>query len=249
MGPLRRPEVAYAGSTSHQGAGGGMKFRCRRRNRLGHIDLNKLECFLKPRPPNGTPFFAPPAPRLRRGAGGLCLVPYSASPGGLAPYAAEPFGLLASSKNLRFRRPTQGPRLFFLAAQGACTPGLRPAVGLPSHASEPPAVSPCGPRSPAASLGLSPRSASVSSGMLFVIPAKARNPLPFRVGPICHSRTRLRGHRLRRESRGSGLPSLVLPAKRFLPSTFTIAERCHSDIVLPSNSEVKRRGISSRIGQ
>jgi len=34
--------------------------------------------------------FAPPAPRLRRGAGALCLVPPSASPDGLAPALREP---------------------------------------------------------------------------------------------------------------------------------------------------------------
>ncbi len=55
-----------------------------------------------------------------------------------------------------------------------------------------------------------------------------------RVAPICHSRTRLRGHRLRRESGGSGLPFFVIPVMRFSPSIFTIAERCHSDRVLPA---------------
>ena len=32
---------------------------------------------------------------------------------------------------------------------------------------------------------------------------------------ICHSRTRLRGHRLRRESGGTGLPFFDIPEMRF----------------------------------
>ncbi len=33
------------------------------------------------------------------------------------------------------------------------------------------------------------------------------------------------------------------------PLMFAVVERCHSDKVLPSDSEVKRRGISLRAGQ
>jgi len=90
---------ALRGSTSRQGAGGGAELRCRRRNRLGHIDLNKLECFLKPRPPNGAPiFFAPPGPRLWRGAGAPCL----------AARATKPFGAFAALRRRRSSSPAPG---------------------------------------------------------------------------------------------------------------------------------------------
>jgi len=73
---------------------------------------------------------------------------------------------------------------------------------------------------------LSPRPAAVSSGNFFVIPPLV---LPIKSGnpaPVCHSRIRLRGHRLRRESGRSVLLPSVIPAKagiqalRIVPLSF-----------------------------
>ncbi len=119
--------------------------------------------------------FAPPAPRV------------SAGP--------APFVLFRSSGAVGFHKPKQIPRLVSLRCF-ASPDGLAPLAAEPFALCKLSAWSPCGPRNPpvssaapGATIGVSlrgPRSPSVSSGILF-----------------CHSRTRLRGHRLRRESGGS----------------------------------------------
>ena len=88
----------HRGSTSLRGAGGGMKFRCRRRKRFRHNDLNKLQCFFKPRLANSTRICAA-GPALTRGAGALCLVPPFASPGGLAPVLHKPAATLTQRQS------------------------------------------------------------------------------------------------------------------------------------------------------
>ena len=89
---------------------------------------------------------------------------------GLASQASEPFGFLGSSGSpavcLRGsgsrHAPPAASRWSPFATPQALPAPLRFASGLAPFASEPPAVSPRCPRSP-----------SVSSGILFVIPAKA----------------------------------------------------------------------------
>ncbi len=69
--------------------------------------------------------------------------------------ASQACGILGSMPRLRLVL-LRGPRnpSVSSATPGACALRLRLRACLPSHASEPPAVSPRGPRSPAASLGL-----------------------------------------------------------------------------------------------
>ena len=108
-------------------------------------------------------------------------------------HSGSPAVCLRGSGNLRLPKAyVFGHALFPFAAQGAGTLWLRLRACLPSLAAEPPASSPCDPRSP-----------SVSAGILFVIPAKAgirglrfaslyhsRNavsPSMFTIGERCHS--------------------------------------------------------------
>ncbi len=128
-----------------------------------------------------TPAFAPPArafgaapaplvllrelrsplpPSLRSGACGLLRrLREPAAFGGrdqghaLFPFAASQAGRPSLRSGLVLLRGPWNPPVSS-AAPGAGTLRLRLRVGLPSHAAEPPAASPCGPRSPAASLGL-----------------------------------------------------------------------------------------------
>jgi len=180
---------------------------------FGRIGKNKFACFYTPAALGSACAWlrSPLAPSLRYGAAGLlagsgnrriqrpmqtprlfslaapqafgfqrpapkaapCLVPPSASPDGLAPALREPPNgvSLRGSGNLRLPKACAfGHALFPFAAPQALPAPLCSASGLAPCASEPPAASPRG-----------PRSLSVSSGILF-----------------CHSRTRLRGHRLRR---------------------------------------------------
>ncbi len=130
--------------------------------------------------------------------------------------------------------------------------GLRRRLGkpaLPMANARAALVFPRDPRSPAASLGLPPRPAAVSAGILLLFPQNREPALPYVIpakagiqglridsvypackvdesGPTCHSRTRLRGHRLRRESGRSVLLPSVIPAKagiqalRIVPLSF-----------------------------
>ncbi len=209
-------------------------------------------CAARPRAEGAGPaplvLFRPPGAFGCQAAGAKpapCLPPALRQPCGLPSWLREP----TASKGLRF-----WPRLVSLRGSGsrhalasasrlspfaccgtatrflACRraghgrPGSLPASRLRRLA--------LAPRSPAASLGLTARSAAVSAGILFVIPAKAG-------------------------IRGLRFASLYHSRNSVSPSMFKIGERCHSDGVLPASARQNdslsrtggREGISARIGQ
>jgi len=192
------------GSTSRRGAGGGMNIPLPAAQRLvvntfdvGFPDYStlgkKIRHFL---------CAAGPAPSARGRRPLSCSAlrePSAAKQPVPSPrlvslrHSGSPAVCLRGSGNLRLPKAyVFGHALFPFAAQGAGTLWLRLRACLPSLAAEPPASSPCDPRSP-----------SVSAGILFVIPAKAgirglrfaslyhsRNavsPSMFTIGERCHS--------------------------------------------------------------
>ena len=154
--------------------------------------------------------------------------------------------------------PCSGNRLraFTFAVSQAVRPSLRSGLCLAPRLREPPAASPF-----------------ACFGATCGVSLRPSEPFGLLGDAFCHSRTRLHGHRLRRESGPLGVALYVIPAKagiqgiRFaflchsrntaLPSIFTVAERCHSDGVLPAlarqNDSLSRtggrEGIFLRIGQ
>jgi len=109
-----KPFGLLHGSTSRQGAGGGMKFRYRRR-KSGSGELFVSETVGK-------------KPQSRKISPLVCAA-------GPAPPARGRRPLSCSAAAAALRSAS--------AAQGAGTPGLRLRACLPSLAAEPPAASPC----------------------------------------------------------------------------------------------------------
>ncbi len=136
--------------------------------------------------------------------------------------APAPLVLLRPPGAVGFHKPKQMPRLVSLRCS-ASPDGLAPLAAEPFALRKLSAWSPCGPRNPpvssaapGATIGVSlrgPRSPSVSSGILCVIPVPAYagtgsgdNPAPLELPYMSFPR--------KRESRGSGLPFFVIPAMR-----------------------------------
>ncbi len=146
-------------------------------------------------------------------------------------------GLLRSSENLRLPKTnTTGRALFPFAVPAA----LRSASTAPRALTVSLRSSGSRHASPAA-LRLSPLA---GCGAACGVSLRPSEPFGLLGHSFCHSRTRLRGHRLRRESRESDLPPPLLFHNTVSPSRFTIAERCHSD-----GAAQRRRGISVQAGQ
>jgi len=192
-------------------------------------------------------------------------------------HSGSPAVCLRGSGNLRLPKAyVFGHALFPFAAQGAGTLRLRLRACLPSLAAEPLRVSllVAGPATAVPALcrrdaaGGSPwRRGALRSPRAFFLsfpypPTRAQAPagirgVPYRLRLPCLQSLGIRlpsscphlSFPRKRESRESDLPPPLLFHNTVSPSTFTIAEQCHSDGVLPSVSKAKRRGISSRIGQ
>ncbi len=134
--------------------------------------------------------------------------------------ASEPSGFLGSSGS-RHASPAASRWSPFATPQALPAP-LRFASGLAPFASEPPAASP--------------------HAFFLSFPRKQESVAPSRWPHLSFPR--------KRESRESDLPPPLLFHNTVSPSTFTIAEQCHSDGVLPAsarqNDEESLHGLDNR---
>ncbi len=179
---LRRPGGAYAAPQAFGAPAAELRSAAGGANLSGNMFQIEFKNIKTSPPENFDPEFAPPGPappaRGRRPLSCSALREPSASKRPVPSprlvslrHSGSPAVCLRGSAS-RQAFASLRPWSCFATSQALPAP-LRFAVGLAPFASEPPMVSPRGPRSPAASLGLSPRSAAVSSGILFVIPVPA----------------------------------------------------------------------------